>query len=261
MPAFWYRSKGDDNMIIDAHTHLGHDYVYEEDYSAELLLASMERDKIDVSIVQPCLTLDLETAVKQHNDIAALAKKMSDRIYGMANPNPHLPTNKYREELKRCVNTMGFVGVKLHPQAHAVNPSSSMGKRVFEVALDMEIPVMVHTGDGIPWTLPSALIPIAMKFPDLKIIMAHCGTGMFAGEAALAAQLCPNIYLESSWLPTFAIHDLCKEIGADRVMFGSDMPENVAPELTKFRSIGLTDEELEWCLSKTAEKVFKIRLS
>jgi len=219
-------------MIIDAHTHLGYDYVYEEDLTLEPLLSNMEKNMIDVSIVQPGTVLDLDTVVKEHNEIAALAEDMRGRIYGMANPNPHLPTDLYRKELERCVNTLGFV--------------------------DLGIPVMVHTGEGIPWTLPSTLIPIAKEFPNLKVIMAHCGTGMFAGEAALAAQLCPNIYLEPSWLPNFAIRDLCKNIGADRVMFGSDMPENVAPELAKFRSIGLTDEELECCLCNTASKVFKI---
>jgi len=245
-------------MIIDAHTHLGHDYAYEETFSSELLLGGMKRNGIDISIVQPGTVFNLRTAVKQHNEIAALAKKMHGKIYGMANPNPHLPANKYRKELERCVHVLGFVGVKLHPQAHAVNPSSSMGRRVFETALDLEIPVMVHTGDGIPWALPSGLIPIAMEFKTLKIILAHCGGSMFAAEAALAARLCPNVYLESSWLPNLAIRRFCRTAGANRVMFGSDMPENAAPELAKFRSIELTNEELDWCLYKTAAEVFKI---
>jgi len=248
-------------LIVDAHTHLGRDYAYEEDFNAEFLLMSMERNGIDISIVQPGTAFDLGAVVKQHNKIAALAKRMPGRIYGMANPNPHLPAGKYRRELERCVKGLGFVGVKLHPQAHAVNPSSSTGRKVFETALELEIPVMVHTGEGISWALPSKLIPIAMEFGNLKIIVAHCGGAMFASEAALAARLCPNVYLEPSWLPGPAIRGFCRNIGADRVMFGSDMPENVAPELAKFRSIGLTDDELNWCLRETAVKVFKIAKS
>lgn len=248
-------------MIIDAHSHLGHDYVYEEDLTLDLLLTNMEKNKVDVSIVQPGTALDLEEVVRQHNEIAALAKKMPGRIYGMANPNPHLRADAYRKELERCVDTLGFVGVKLHPQAHAVNPSLSAGKKVFETALDLEIPVMVHTGDGIPWTLPSVLIPIAMKYPELRIVMAHCGTAMFVSEAIIAANLCPNIYLEPSWLPSDATRNLCKTLGADRVMFGSDAGENIATELAKFGSINLAKEELEWCLCKTAAKVFRISLS
>jgi len=245
-------------MIIDAHTHLGYDYVYEEDFSLKDLLENMEKNKVDVSIVQPGTVLDLETVIAQHNAIAALSKEMLGKIFGMANPNPHLPKNTYHKELERCINDLRFVGVKLNPPAHAADPNRSAGKKTFEAALDLGIPVMVHTGSGIPWSLPSALIPIAQEFHDLKIILAHSGTSLLAGEAALAAQLCPNIYLEASWLPGFVIRGFCETLGANRIMFGSDHGDNVATELAKFRSIGLTDEELEWCLAKTAAEVFKI---
>ncbi len=245
-------------MIVDSHTHLGYDYVFEEDFTLEDLLTNMERNKIDVSIVQPGSVLDLENVVKQHDAIAALSKDMRGRIFGMANPNPHLPRDDYRQELERCVNELGFVGVKLHPFAHAVNPDQSIGRKVFEAASDLGVPVMIHTGAGIPWALPSASIPIAKDFPELSIVLAHSGSSIFASESALAARLCHNIYLETSWLPGFVIRGLCRNLGADRIMFGSDHADNVATELTKFSSIGLTNEELEWCLGKTAARVFKI---
>ncbi len=248
-------------MIIDAHTHLGYDYVYEEDFSVKDILGDMEKNKVDVSIVQPGTVLDLKTVITQHNAIAALSEDMPGKIFGMANPNPHLPRNVYRNELKRCIKDLGFVGVKLNPPAHAVIPNQSTGRRVFEAALDLCVPVMVHTGSGIPWSLPSALIPIAMDFPDLNIILAHSGSSIFASESVLAAKTCPNIYLETSWMPGFAIHRFCRALGADRIMFGSDHGDNVATELMKFRSICLSDKELEWCLGKTAAKVFKISVS
>lgn len=249
------------SMIVDAHTHLGYDYVFEEDFTLEKLLANMEKNSIDISIVQPGTAIDLKTDVKQHNSIADLSKMMPGRIFGMANPNPHLPPKQYFKELQRCVNELGFVGVKLHPLAHAVNPLNSAGFRVFETALDLGITVMVHTGIGVPWALPSALIPIAIKFSDLKIVLAHSGSAIYSSEATLAAELCPNIYLETSWLPSTTIHSFCKTLGANRLMFGSDHGENAASELAKYRTINLADEELEWCLGKTAAKAFNITIS
>ena len=245
-------------MIVDAHTHLGRDYVFEEDFTTERLLKGMETGKVDASIVQPGTTFDLKTVMEQHDYIAQLSKKMPKRIFGMANPSPHLPTDEYRKELKRCVEDLGFVAVKLHPWAHAANPNSSVGRKVFQAASDLGIAVMVHTGAGVPWALQSAIIPVAQEFQDLKIILAHCGSSIFSGEAALAAQLCPNVYLETSWLPNSSIYGYCKSVGADRVMFGSDSGENVATELVKFRTMGLSDDELEWCLGKTATKVFNL---
>ena len=247
-------------MIIDAHSHLGYDFVFEEDFPLKNLLAKMEDNKIDISIVQPATTLNLEDVIKQHDAIADLSKKMHGRIFGMANPNPHFPIEEYRKEMRRCIEDLGFVGVKIHPFAHAVDPKGFTGRKVFETALELGgVPVMVHTGMGIPWTLPSVLIPIAMDFPQLKIILAHCGSSMFSSEAALAVKLCPNVYLETSWVPSVTIRAFCKDLGADRVMFGSDHGENAATELTKFKTVGLSDQELEWCLGKTASKVFNIK--
>lgn len=245
-------------MIVDAHTHLGYDTVFEIDFTLSNLLSGMEKNKIDVSIVQPGTTLDLDTAVTQHNNIAGLSRSMPGRIFGLANPSPHLETDKYREELRRCINDLGFVGVKLHPLAHAVLPTNSKGTKVFQAASDLGIPVMVHTGTGVPWSLPSALISVAKNFPEVKIVMAHSGGNMFLNEAVLAAQLCPNIYLETSWLPGVQIKRCCKTIGAQRIMLGSDQSINVATEITKYRTIDLSEDELSWCLGKTAIEVFDL---
>ncbi len=248
-------------LVVDAHAHLGYDYVFEHDFKLQDLLMGMERNGIDISIVQPGTTLDLETVIKQHNEIAELSRKMPGRIFGMANPSPHLPQSSYREEVERCVKDLGFVGVKLHPFAHAVNPNSFTGRKVFEVALDLEIPTMVHTGSGVPWSLPSTLMPIAREFPKLKIILAHSGGNLFAEEALLIAKAYSNIYLETSWTPNLALRKFCRVLGSNRVMFGSDHPENATVELAKFRSIGLSRDELEWCLGKTAIKVFNIPMT
>jgi hypothetical protein len=41
-------------------------------------------------------------------------------------------------------------------------------------------------------------------------------------------------------------------------MLGSDHGSNMEAELSKYRSLNLSKEELEWCLGNTAAKVFKI---
>ena len=245
-------------MIVDAHTHLGYDTVFEIDFTLDNLLSGMEKNLIDVSIVQPGTTINLDNAVEQHNNIASLSKSMPKRIFGLANPNPHLETSIYIDELRRCIKDLGFVGVKLHPLAHAVNPTNLKGTKVFQAALNLGIPVMVHTGTGVPWSLPSTLISVAKNFPEVKIVIAHSGGNMFLNEAILAAQLCPNIYLETSWLPNVQIKRCCNTIGAQRIMLGSDQSINVATEITKYKTINLNEDELSWCLGKTAIKVFDL---
>jgi len=42
-------------------------------------------------------------------------------------------------------------------------------------------------------------------------------------------------------------------------MFASDMFDNQVVELAKWRSLGLSDDDLEWVLSKTAAEAYGIK--
>ncbi len=111
-----------------------------------------------------------------------------------------------------------------------------------------------------PFALPSLLIPRAKQFPDLPIVVAHAGANYYTAEAIIAAQLCPNLYLEQSWCGTPRVRGMIDAIGASRVMFGADMPVNIASELAKYRAIGLAPDQLEQCLAGTARELFKLPL-
>ena len=244
--------------VIDAHAHLGLDPVFDVDFTEQSLLDAQAANGIDFTLVQPPTVHDLEEVRRCHDAVADLARRFPGRFYGIACPNPHLPGSQFADEVRRCVEELGFVGLKLHPFEHATNPLGSHGLRVFEVGQKLGVPVMVHTGPGIPWALPSLLRPIAEAHPDLKIVAAHAGHNMLAAEAALLAETCPNVYLEPSWVGGHTILGWVRSLGAHRVMFGSDHAENAATELAKYRSIGLTADELSMVLGGTAGAVFGI---
>jgi len=246
-------------MIIDTHAHLGKDKVFDEEFGEEELIEAQKRNGINITIVQPATVNSIEDVKKQHDRIFELCKRYPGRFYGMANPNPHLPENIYEVELRRCISKLKFVGVKLQPFAHAVNPLGHDGRKVFSLAAKLRVPVMVHTGSGIPWSEPSLLHPIAEEYSTVKIIVAHAGMMVFASEAAYLTKKHVNVFLECSWTAGFLIKEWIKCIGKDRIMFGSDHADNAAVELIKYRSIGLTNEEIDWALGKTAKSVFRLK--
>src|SRR5262245_39799641 len=214
-------------QIIDVHAHLGNDEVFEVDLCGEELVAIHQENGMDRTIVQPGATLTLASARQQHDEIAALNRDLPDRFLGMACLSPRLPIAEYQGEVQRCVRELGFVGVKLHTLAHATSPISKAGRAVFETAAELDVPVMIHTGVGIPWGAPSLIVPAAREFPSVRIVMAHSGGQMFAGEALVAAQVCPNIWLETTWLPGATVRNFVRTIGPERVLFGSDMAYNL----------------------------------
>ena len=243
-------------MIVDAHAHLGYDEIYDHDFTEAALVEGQARDGIDMTLVQPATVHDEGSARRYHDAIADLAARYPGRFRGIANPNPHLPGDAYERELRRCRDDLGFVGLKLHPAAHAVNPIGRHGRRAFALAEDLGWPVIVHTGAGIPWAAPALLEAISAAQPSLKIVVAHAGAMILAAEAFALAQRHPNVYLECSWTAGFLVHTWAHALGAQRLLFGSDHAENAPTELTKFRTAGLTDEELHWCLGNTAATVF-----
>ena len=164
-----------------------------------------------MTLVQPPTVHDLEGVRRFHDGVADLARRYPGRFYGIACPNPHLPGTQYEDEATRCVEELGFVGLKLHPFGHATNPLGTHGLRVFEVGEKLGVPVMVHTGAGIPWAAPSLLRPIADKHPGLKIVVAHAGANILSLEATLLAESCPNVYLEPSWVGGHSIRAWVRE--------------------------------------------------
>jgi uncharacterized protein len=243
--------------VIDAHAHLGECCVFGLLSTEEEMLRRMEECKVDATIVQPYP--GAKNACQTHDRIAEMCARHRGRFFGLASLTPHGDYDAYRREVERCVKDLHFVGVKLHTIGHGVNPLSEDGDRVFATAHALGIPAMVHTGPGVPFALPSLCIPAAQKYPGLKIILAHAGFAVFSAEAQVAASVCGNLYLETSWCIGEDIRWMISTIGPERVMLGADLPSNVPVEIAKYRALDLAPEVYDRVMGGTAVDVFQLK--
>ncbi len=202
--------------------------------------------------------MTLRGVIKQHDRIYDLILNNEGTFYEMTNPNPHLADEIYYNEVKRCICDMGFKAIKIHPFGHAVNPANRDGLKVFDIARELKVPVMVHTGSGIPFTLPSNLIKVAKAYPDVKIVIAHGGMMMLAGEIPYIVETFDNVFVELTWTPGFIVKEWADSFGAERLCYGSDHGDNAQTELTKIMTCGLIDSQIETILCKTAKDIFNI---
>ena len=247
-------------FIIDAHTHLGYDYVFDYDAVEDELLKATRQHCISVAIVQPNIVRPyLKDHIEIHDRIYAFCSKYPGQFYGMASLNPHFRPADYDKELIRCITKLGFVGVKISPIGHAANPSSKDCMHVFEIANSLHIPVMVHTGTGIPFADPINCVLAAKAFPQTKIILAHAGGEMFFEQALLLAREYENVFLEPSWLSVFLVKTAIESVGAGKIMFSSDIPENIAIELEKYRTAVNDHAALDMIMNGTARNVFNLK--
>ncbi len=232
--------------------------MFDLDTAYEEWERTMAANGIDRIIVQPYP--GAPNPLQVHEQIAALSKKHPGKVYGMISLNPHTDNDTFLREVDSLVKDKGFVGIKLHTIGHAINPAAKDAVKVFETAKKYDIPVMVHTGAGVPFSLPSAIIPRAQEYPEVKIILAHSGGlggALFVPEYVAAAKACRNIYLETSWSSVLEKQTFVTEFG-ERVLYGSDLPNNAASEIHQFRELEKAGLKVERCLGESARKLFRL---
>lgn len=250
-------------MIIDAHCHIGRDVTFDQETSEEELLHNFEIYGVDGGIVQPYIPRPyIEEFQNNHNRIYKMTQEHQGNIWGMASMNPHFKPQDYEKETERCIKELGFVAIKITPPGHAVSPCSADGMHVFEVARKLQVPVMVHTGMGIPFADPIKIQPCAEAFPDVTIVMAHAGADFYTQQAIYVAKTYDNVFIEPSGAGIEAICDIIMALGPSKVMFSSDVTLQMAEALAKFNDLHkrgiLSDAGLEQIMYKTANTVFQL---
>ncbi len=240
---------------IDAHCHLGESVVSGANFAEDDLLAMMTTHGIDMAMVMPHPHQGMEVVVV-HDRIARMVAAHPGVIWGMASVNPRVPEDVYRREIVRCVRELGFRAIKLDPAVHALPPNHPRCEILFALARELGVPVLIHTGMGVPNALPALAIPPALAYPDVTVVLAHAGFAVYTPEAIVVAQVCPNVVLEPSWCASYQVAEMVRTIGAERVMYGSDHPSNVASELAKLHALGFDNAQLASVLGRVAQRVF-----
>lgn len=112
-----------------------------------------------------------------------------------------------------------FAGIKIHG-LQGWQPYGKEIRRVFGIARDKNLPVMLHTGvDEI--CRAGAYMKICSEFHDVKIILAH---GRPVNECIDMMKECPNVLCDTAFMPVNDILKLKNENLIHRVLWGSDFP-------------------------------------
>ncbi|MGQ9507407.1 MAG: amidohydrolase family protein [Candidatus Bathycorpusculaceae bacterium] len=203
--------------ICDAHVHLGKSGAWQPYMNPTIYLNELIRlfDKYNVerAIVFPNPNVGDEYP-KMNDYIAKSVKKHSKRLIGFGRVDPR--REDAIKELTRIKNTLGLMGVKLHPMVECFRPDHPFFENFFQKTNALNLPILFHSGDG--FSFPGLILKVAKKYSKLVIILAHLR------EASVnALRECENVYVETSGtLPDFI--ELSVDIDEDRILFGSDIP-------------------------------------
>ena len=207
-----------DALVVDAHTHLGLD----EDGRSQDLAALLEAlDMVGAqtrACVFPLHDPDRSPAYRRPNDRVLAWAAESD---GRLTPYCRLdPAEDPVGEAERCL-ALGAKGIKLHPRAQAFGFGDAAAGAIFRVAREAGIPILVHAGRGMPPMDP--LAELALRFPDVTLVLAHAG---IAGQGMFASKLAehPSVLYATSAFSAFDVVELFARVPAERIVFASDSP-------------------------------------
>ncbi len=148
-------------------------------------------------------------------------------------------------ELDRCVRDGPLVGVKLWVALRCHDP---LLDPLVQRAIELQAPILQHTWYKITGNLPGEstaedLATLAARHPTASFIAAHAGGDWELGIRALRGV--SNVTAEiSGGDPTAGVVEMAvRELGAQRVMYGSDFPgRSFASQLAKVYGADIPEE-------------------
>lgn len=162
--------------------------------------------------------------------------------------------------------SLGLKGVKFHPDFQKFAIDEERCLKIYEICDKKGLPVLFHTGDSrYDYSNPNRVEPILKSFKKLTVIGAHLGGWSIWDKAVDTLCGYDNFYVDCSSALYAISPEKAKEVirkyGAKRVMFATDYPMwRPKEELERFYAVGLTAEENEQILYKTAVKMYGLSL-
>ena len=246
--------------VIDFHGHVGRWDQYGMIDDPVPMLHAMDLAGIDVACVFSIFHPDGRTG---NDRVAHFIAEYPDRFLGFAYVSPLRPEQMI-EELARGIDELGFVAIKLYPVNTPWPFNQPPWYPIYEFADERELAIIIHTSMSENCR-PRFLEDIAPRFPNARFVAGHSGNlPVPRKEAITAAQRHPNVYLEtcSTFRSPGVIEQLVEEAGADRVLFGSDIPlMDPRPQIGKIITALISDEAKRQVLGGNARRLLELARS
>lgn len=244
-------------QVLDFHGHVGRWDRYGMIDDPAKILHALDKAGID----QACLFHIFHPDGTTSNDLTArVMAQHPDRFLGFAYVSPLLP-ERMIPELARAIDELHFPAIKLYPPYTPWPLNETPWAPIYQFAHERGLAVIFHTGPE-PQSLPKFVGEIAPNYPRANFVIGHAGnTPIERAQAIAAAQANPNVYLETS--STFRIPGVIEQLvvgaGADRILYGSDLPlMDPRPQLGKIITAQISTAAKRLILGENARRLLKL---
>jgi predicted TIM-barrel fold metal-dependent hydrolase len=155
------------------------------------------------------------------------------------------------------------VGIKIHPEEHGY-PIAEHGEPIFRFAAEYRAIILTHSGEQR--SMPEDCVPFANQFPEARLILAHLGCGWDSDPShqvrAIQASRHGNVFVDTSSASSIMsglIEWAVSEIGAERILYGTDTPlYSAAMQRARIDNAEISDDAKRLILRDNAMKLFQL---
>ncbi|HCU35721.1 MAG TPA: hypothetical protein DGT21_09750 [Armatimonadetes bacterium] len=254
----------DDELVIDDHGHMGPWYNFHipGDGTPESMIENMDLIGINTCIVAPHIAIGPDTGEGNRQAVEAHLK-YPDRLLPYITINPRRPLAETEAEIAHYHELLGGIkGFKFHSSCHLATCDHVGYGPAYDYAGEHQIPILSHVWDGPARDGKSFLTRQAAANPNVAFLHAHSGNSWETIRKLTAeAKLNPNVYLDlaGSGLPYGGLEYMVAQIGANRILLGTDLPFiDCRPQFGRLLAARISDEDKRMIMGLNAKRLFKL---
>jgi len=266
-------------MIIDCHTHVNNYHDEQVDSLTESianLQREMRRNRIDIAMV-----LTSYKVVPGRPSTRTVVEAMRDmkNIFVVAG----LSYLNYKDddlvELRDYMQEGLVKGLKLYPGYEPFYPNDEKWNRMYELAGEFDVPVMIHSGDTysptgkVKYSHPLHVDDAAVDHPDVKIVICHIGNPWIR-DCMEVVYKNKNVYTDISGLVLGNFTDrferymrkqlqdmLIYGVEPDKVLFGTDWPISSMESYIEFmEELSIPKRDKQKIMAENSAKLFRLNV-
>jgi uncharacterized protein len=237
--------------------------------TAEDVVSVLEKDGFDRAVIFGFGFNDLGLCHYVNDYVIEKVKQFPEKLTGFAVVPP---VKEAAKEIERCFNN-GLKGVgELFPEGQSIDLVNE--KETFDLTgacKELGMPLLLHTNETVGHYYPGKtnvqmhdIEKFILNNPDLKIILAHWGGGIFIYETMKEIKASfRNVYYDTAVTPYLfdeRIYRAAKALGlCEKIILGSDFPILSPSRYIKgLNNSGLSEDDKNLILGINAQKLLKL---
>jgi predicted TIM-barrel fold metal-dependent hydrolase len=254
-------------MIWDLHVHVSGNNIEGRTYDERIVNVIRYGDRMQIDRFILYLGWPYASDVnpkpeefrRQNDQVINALTHWHHRAFGLAYVNPNYPEESVKE-IDRCIKDGPLMGIKLWVAGKCSDPAIDP---IIKRCAELKGIIYQHTwhktqGDGPRESTPEDMAILAARHPTVPLILGHSGGNWEWGIRTVRGL--KNVWLDLAGSdPVSGFVEMgVREVGADRIIYGSDVGgRSFASQLSKVQGADIPETSKQLILGRNLQRMME----